>query len=165
MIKLAIISLGNNLGDWELIFDSALDKIQEFGSLDLVSQVYKTEPWGVKDQPWFKNQIVGLFTELSASNLLTYLLEIESELGRNREIEKRWGPRKLDLDIIFYGNDIISEDTLIVPHPRMHERNFILQPLTDIYPNMDHPILNTPVSNLLLECNDTTLIEKITNAL
>jgi len=165
MEKLAIISLGNNIGNWKIIFDSAMLKIAELGAIDFKSSVYKTEPWGLKEQPWFKNQVIGILTTKSPLELLSALLKIESELGRVRNQEQHWGPRTLDLDIILFEEMDISNETLTIPHPRMHERNFILQPLSEIYPELIHPTLNLTISELTNRCKDQTKIEKINNVL
>ena len=161
MSELAIISLGSNKGDWELIFHSAHEALSKLGEIDLVSQVYKTEPWGVKNQPWFKNQIIGIKTILKPITLLEQLLTIETINGRNRPLEKKWGQRSLDLDIIYYGNEVINCADLAVPHPHLQERNFILQPLLKIYPSFIHPILQLNTKELIKACNDTTVVKKI----
>ncbi len=159
-----VISLGGNKGDWKFIFESGLNELSKLGKLDKVSSIYKTEPWGVKEQPWFKNQIVGLRTELTPVAMMKELLKIEAAHGRNRENEERWGERSLDLDILLFNDIVVDEKELSVPHPRMHERRFILIPLVEIYPHMRHPILHKFMNELLDDCLDETEIIKLENA-
>ena len=118
------------------------------------SALYETEPWGVKDQNWFLNMVVEIKTDLSAQDLLLKCLSIEKMLGRDRSREQRWGERPVDIDIIFYDNQIINTGILTVPHPRMHERAFVLVPLLELIPDFVHPVLKKSVSDLYDELDD-----------
>ncbi|UTW64488.1 2-amino-4-hydroxy-6-hydroxymethyldihydropteridine diphosphokinase [bacterium SCSIO 12741] len=155
-----LISLGSNLGSWEAVQQLALDEIEaRIGRLERLSQVYRTEPWGVKDQPYFKNQVVLVHTRLSAPEVLNQLLNIEKECGRDREKEDRWGPRSLDLDILFYGNEQVADSNLEIPHPRLHQRKFILIPLSEVAPDLIHPITAQSVREMLDYCTDDSKVE------
>ena len=123
----AYVGLGANLGDREATIGAAL---AELPGLVAVSELRETDPVGVVDQPAFLNGAAALETELSARELLDALLAIERELGRERR--ERWGPRTLDLDLLLYGEERIDEPGLTVPHPRLHERRFALEPLADL---------------------------------
>ncbi len=123
----AYVGLGANLGDREATIRAAL---AELPGLVAVSELRETDPVGVVDQPAFLNGAAALETELSARELLDALLAIERELGRERR--ERWGPRTIDLDLLLYGDERIDEPGLTVPHPRLHERRFALEPLADL---------------------------------
>ena len=117
------------------------------GRLLALSKVVETPAWGKTDQPDFLNQVVKLETSLSPQELLNLNLGIEKQLGRNR-VEK-WGPRSIDIDILFYDNEIIDEPGLQIPHPWMHERLFVLEPMCEIAPDFVHPVLNKTIAVLL----------------
>jgi 2-amino-4-hydroxy-6-hydroxymethyldihydropteridine diphosphokinase len=112
-----------------------------------VSPVYETEPQEFKNQPWFLNLVAEIQTSLFPMQLLTRLRKIERKLGRKRTVEK--GPRSIDIDILLYGESVIDSQDLVVPHPRMHERRFVLQPLADLAPDLRHPVLRRSVKELL----------------
>lgn len=152
----AFIAFGSNLGESREIIDKALSMIESSGcQLINISNIYETEPYGYKDQPNFINGAVEIATDMNCRELLTRLLSIESELGRVRKIH--WGPRVIDLDIIFFNDEIYKEKDLIVPHPDMQNRDFVLEPLNDICPKYKHPILGKSVEEMLKE------LEKIEN--
>jgi 2-amino-4-hydroxy-6-hydroxymethyldihydropteridine diphosphokinase len=113
-----------------------------------VSKLYRAEPVGVEFQGWFINGVVSLSTSLSSRDLLERLLAIETDMGRLRKGE-RWGPRVIDLDILLFGRDIINEDGLFIPHPFMHERRFVLIPMLDLAPGLEHPLLGKSMTELL----------------
>ena len=145
--------LGSNLGDSSNYLRIARAEISQIGQIQSTSSIYKTKPWGKTDQPDFLNQGVELKTGLSPHDLLTRILEIELKLGRDRT--EKWGPRIIDIDIIFYGNQIIETPKLSIPHPRTHERAFALTPLFEISPNFVHPVFKKTVAELLALCNDS----------
>ena len=146
----AYVGLGANLGPRELTLLEAVDLLRatEGVVVRAVSQLRETEPVGVVDQPAFLNGAVELETELSARELLDRLLEVEQELGRVRA--ERWGPRTVDLDLLVFGAETIDEPGLRVPHPRLHERRFALEPLAELAPDLVVPGRET-VSELLAE--------------
>jgi 2-amino-4-hydroxy-6-hydroxymethyldihydropteridine diphosphokinase len=129
-VTIAYVGLGANLGDREATIRRAAELI---GARRL-SAIRETEPWGVEDQPLFLNAVAELDTELSPRALLDRLLEVERELGRTRESVARFGPRTIDLDLLLYGTEAINEPGLTVPHPRLHERLFVLEPLAELNP-------------------------------
>ena len=156
MTTIAYLSLGSNSGDSFKLIDQAVSLINLAENMSIVatSALYETEPWGVKNQNWFLNLAIQIKTDLSAEDLLVKLQNIEKTLGRNREKERRWGERPIDIDIIFYGNEIISTDFLTTPHPQMHRRAFVLVPMLEIAPDFVHPILNKSISAIYDELED-----------
>lgn len=146
----AVIGLGSNLGERDKNIRTALEKMQEKGiELLRVSSVLETEPYGYTNQPKFLNAVCLVETNLTPDQLLDVLLEIEKEMGRVRE--RKWGPRIIDLDIIFYEDLVLESERLIVPHPDMHNRWFVLAPLAEICPDYVHPKLKKTVRELLQE--------------
>jgi 2-amino-4-hydroxy-6-hydroxymethyldihydropteridine diphosphokinase len=137
-VEVAYIGLGSNLGEREANLRAALERLSELGPLR-VSSVRETDPVGVADQPKFLNAGAELETDLSPQELLARLLEIERELGRERSSETRWGPRTLDLDLLLYGQETIDAPGLTVPHPRLAERRFALEPLHELAPDLVLP--------------------------
>jgi 2-amino-4-hydroxy-6-hydroxymethyldihydropteridine diphosphokinase len=144
-VTAVFVGLGANLGDRE---DSIRRAAELIGARRL-SAIRETEPWGVVDQPRFLNAVAELETDLPARELLVRLLEVERELGRVRS-GQRWGPRAIDLDLLLYGSETIDEPGLTVPHPRLHERLFVLEPLADLAPDLVLPGRGR-VSSLLAE--------------
>ncbi|MBA2462568.1 MAG: 2-amino-4-hydroxy-6-hydroxymethyldihydropteridine diphosphokinase [Actinobacteria bacterium] len=133
----AYIGLGSNLGEREAALRRALDLLAARVHVGAVSSFRETDPVGVTDQPQFVNAVARIETELSARGLLDFLLAVERELGRERR--ERWGPRTIDLDLLLYGRESIDEPGLTVPHPRLHERGFVLEPLVEIAPRLVVP--------------------------
>ena len=146
----AYLSIGSNIGERQKFIEQAVSFLGLCEEIEVVqtSALYETEPWGVKDQNWFLNVAVEINTTLSPQDLLVKCNQIESTLGRNRDVEKRWGERTVDIDIIFYGTQIINTDILVVPHTRMHERAFVLVPMLEITPEFVHPIFNKSMVDL-----------------
>ena len=130
----AYVGVGANLGDREAMIRSAVDALP---GVVAVSKLRETDPVGVVDQPSFLNGAVVLETELAPRELLETLLAVERELGRERR--ERWGPRTIDLDLLLYGDETIDEPGLTVPHPRLHERRFALEPLLELDPELAIP--------------------------
>lgn len=124
--------------------------VADHPEMTLVSQAsfYKTAPMDYKDQDWFVNTAIGITTTLTPKALLAELQTIQSKIGRKKSAI-RFGPRILDLDILFYGNETLQSENLNIPHPRMHQRRFVLQPLCDLAPNFVHSVLNVEIKTLL----------------
>jgi 2-amino-4-hydroxy-6-hydroxymethyldihydropteridine diphosphokinase len=130
----AYVGLGSNLGDRERSIRRAAELI---GALRL-STIRETEPWGIEDQPLFLNAVAEMETDLPPRRLLDHLLEVERTLGRTRD-GARFGPRTIDLDLLLYGSETVAEPGLTVPHPRLHERRFVLEPLAELEPGLVVP--------------------------
>jgi 2-amino-4-hydroxy-6-hydroxymethyldihydropteridine diphosphokinase len=133
-MTIAYVGLGSNLGDRERLIREAAELI---GAARL-STVIETEPWGHRDQPLFLNAVAELETPLAARQLLDHLLDVERRLGRER-IGPQWGPRTIDLDLLLYGDQMLDEPGLVVPHPRLTEREFVLRPLAELVPTLKIP--------------------------
>ena len=147
------LQLGSNLGERERFIDNAVQQIAEsIGKVCIRSKIYESNPWRVDGQANYLNQIIQVNTILSSEEVLVVILNIENVLGRVR-LEK-WGERLIDIDIIFFNNEIIETSELCIPHKHMHERNFVLVPLKEIAPSLMHPKYNKTVSELLDETKD-----------
>jgi 2-amino-4-hydroxy-6-hydroxymethyldihydropteridine diphosphokinase len=144
-----LIGFGSNLGDSLHICVAAVERLRAHPLLRVLktSSFYRTSPLMLSDQPWFINGVVLCETDLSPEALLGVILEIEKDFGRDRQI--RWGPRTLDLDLLAYGDLQVNLSELTIPHPRLHERRFVLEPLLEIVPDWVHPTLNITARNLL----------------
>lgn len=142
----AYLSLGSNIGDRAANMREAVRRLGEVGEVTAVSNFYETEPVDYLDQPWFLNAALVLRTELSAHDLLRNMLAIELAMGRERTVPK--GPRSIDLDLLLFGDQIIHEPGLHVPHPAMHLRQFVLEPLAEIAPEVLHPVFHLTISQL-----------------
>jgi 2-amino-4-hydroxy-6-hydroxymethyldihydropteridine diphosphokinase len=134
----AYVGLGSNLGDREGLIRQAAGLI----AARRLSTIRETEPWGLEDQPRFLNAVAELETSLTPRHLLQRLLEVESRLGRERP-GVRWGPRTIDLDLLLYGEQAVDEPGLVVPHPRLGERRFVLEPLAELVPAQKIPGMGT----------------------
>lgn len=156
----AYLSLGSNLGNRYLTLQKAIFSIQKkVGKVLALSSVYENPAVGFEGED-FLNACVGILTDLSPTDLLTTLLQIERDFGRERNSGDNYQSRTLDIDIILYGNEIIHTSELDIPHPRMDRRNFVLKPLADIAPQYYHPVLNKDIRNLLQECKDRSKLSK-----
>ena len=157
----AYIGLGSNMGDKSGNILKSLDLLGQFKKIKVVkrSSFYETEPVGYEDQDWFVNAVAELETELSPRELLDALMKIEQNMGRKREI--KWGPRTIDLDILLYDQLCLNEPDLIIPHPRMHERAFVLVPLAEIAPNVKHQSLDRTINELLKSLDSAKLVKLI----
>ena len=144
----AYISFGSNIGDRHRAVEDAFSMLEEKGiRIVKKSNIYETEPYGYVDQPPFINGALEIETSLGCRELLKELLSIEKDIGRVRKF--KWGPRIIDLDIIFFNNEIYGEEDIQVPHPDMQNRVFVLKPLSEICPDFIHPQLHKKVSELL----------------
>lgn len=152
--------LGTNLGERELQLQTAIAEIGEkVGPVLKKSAVYETQSWGRTDEPDYLNQVIFLKTEVSATVVLSKILEIETGMGRKRY--KKWGSRLIDIDILFYNNEIIKQNGLEIPHPELHNRRFTLEPLTEIAPDLIHPVFNKTMSELKNELTDSLIVKKL----
>jgi 2-amino-4-hydroxy-6-hydroxymethyldihydropteridine diphosphokinase len=155
-MKKVFLGLGSNLGNREEIMKEALKMIGETtGKIVSSSSVYETEPWGFESDNDFLNMVLSVESDLSPSGILGRILMIESQLGRIR-CEDQNSSRNIDIDILLYNNEIVNESALKIPHPRMHERRFVLVPLCEIAPEFIHPVLKKSVRSILKSCKDTS---------
>ena len=151
--------LGSNLGDRELLLHTAVLLIaQDIAPAIKISAVYETQSWGKTDAPDYLNQVVYLQTDKPAEEVLRKILNIELEMGRKRE--EKWGSRIIDIDILLYGDEVIDEPGLIVPHPEMHKRRFTLEPLGELAPKLVHPVFRKNILVLKNELNDDLVVKK-----
>lgn len=156
MSHIIYIALGSNLGDREANLLAARRAMPPAVQLTSVSPIYETPPWGILDQPVFLNQVVAGSTDLPPAPLLAYLKGLEVQLGRTQT--ERYGPRTIDLDILFYDNLILSMTGLTIPHPRLAERAFVLVPLADLAPDLVHPVEKKTVQELLAQVDRSGII-------
>jgi 2-amino-4-hydroxy-6-hydroxymethyldihydropteridine diphosphokinase len=146
--------IGGNMGDRLKNLSESTNCVEkEVGAIVKKSSIYETAAWGVTDQPSFLNQVLFVSTKLSAEDVLKTILSIEEKMGRKR-VEKM-GPRTIDIDILFYNDEIISLPNLSIPHPHIANRRFVLEPLAEIAPAFVHPVLQKNITELLNDCPDT----------
>ncbi len=147
------IGLGSNLGRREENLLRATTLISTMiAEIELASSIIETEPWGNQDQPSFLNQVIGISTNLTPSELLERLQAIELIMGRERK--EKWGPRTIDLDILFYRDEVIEEPSLTIPHPFIEKRDFVLQPLYEISPYFVHPVSGQTIEEMYLNLSE-----------
>jgi 2-amino-4-hydroxy-6-hydroxymethyldihydropteridine diphosphokinase len=154
-VTYVLLSLGSNTGDSSANLKDAIGYLDFMNSTEVVktSSVHKTAPWGKTDQPDFLNQSVLIRTQLTVVELMENILQIEKEMGRVRE--EKWGPRMIDIDVILFGDKTVNSPKVVVPHPHMHERKFVLEPSVEIAAEMLHPILKKTVAELLSLCEQS----------
>ena len=160
---IAYIGIGSNLGTPGKNCIEAIEKISNTKDIKIISRssFYQTEPIGEVQQDWFVNSAIKIKTNLSPTHLLSALLNIESVMGRTRE--EKWGPRLIDLDLLFYGNLILGKKGLTLPHPEIQKRKFVLIPMSEIAENLVHPTLKKTIKVLLQESSDETVVKKLKN--
>ena len=151
------LALGTNLGDRLANLKQAISSLTPQMEVKAKSQVYETPPWGFEDQPKFLNQVIKANTYLEAEPLLKHLKRLEVALGRQESFPN--GPRLIDMDILFYDDLVVNKPSLVIPHPRLHERGFVLLPLMEIAPNLIHPVNKKSVREMADAC-DVREIEK-----
>ncbi|MBF0448682.1 MAG: 2-amino-4-hydroxy-6-hydroxymethyldihydropteridine diphosphokinase [Magnetococcales bacterium] len=163
----AWIAIGTNQGNASALYRRAVERLRHHPrGIRLIGQssLYRTEPVGSVRQPWFVNGVVLVETRCGPKALLRTLHRIEASFGRNRDREQRWGPRRLDLDLLFYGKRIVRHKTLKIPHPSLHLRRFVLAPLAELSPHLLHPVLGKTV-DIMLQCvDDTARVEHLFRA-
>lgn len=156
-----LILQGSNMGErYQMLEESRKQIALKIGAVNLVSKMYESEPWGFESDVWFLNRVLQVQTELDAFHVLCQLLEIEKQLGRIRNPEsKSYSSRTIDLDILFFNQEIIHSPELEVPHPKIHLRKFTLLPLCDLVPEWIHPESLLTAKQLLENCKDETLVK------
>jgi len=146
-MSVSYIGIGSNLGNRQENCSRAVEILEKRGiKVQKKSSLYETEPWGVKDQPRFINMVVQIETTLKPNDLLRLLKDIEREIGRQDSF--RWGPRMIDLDILLFNALVLNEENLQIPHPYLHEREFVLRPLNEIAPDIIHPVFHVSIDKL-----------------
>ena len=159
MANLVYISLGSNLGDRFGNLRAATERLGEAGFVTAKSGFYETEPVELRDQPWFLNCVIALETSLTPVELLKKVLAIEQEMGRVRTRDK--GPRLIDIDILLFGDKIVEERGLKIPHPAMRQRRFVLEPLAEIAPEVVHPQMRRTARELLAALPAGQLVRRL----
>lgn len=152
--------LGSNMGDRQRFLQEATRLLQErVGTVLKPSSIYETEPWGFTNKNNFLNQVLLVETSLNPYELLKVIKAIETKLGRIRKTQ-RYSPRCIDIDILFYNDEVYFSDDLVIPHPRLYDRMFTLVPLNEIAPDYLHPILKKTIRELVILCNDKLMVKK-----
>lgn len=156
----AYLLTGGNIGDRLDYLSKAKQAIAKgCGRILKESAVYETAAWGKEDQEAFLNQVLKIETDLSADELLQHLLQTETDLGRKREM--KYGPRTIDIDILFFNDEVINRHGLKIPHPQLQNRRFVLAPLNEMAPDKIHPVFHKTIARLLAECPDPLAVHKL----
>jgi 2-amino-4-hydroxy-6-hydroxymethyldihydropteridine diphosphokinase len=161
MMRRVYVGIGSNLGDREFLIRKAVESLRQLPQTNVsgVSSLYDTEPVGETEQPPFLNAVAWIETELLPRELLWQMLLIEKRMGRVRS--KRWGPRSIDLDLLFYDDELIDEPDLQVPHPEAHRRGFVLYPLLELDPNFRHPVTGETVRRMIQKLPPNPPVRKL----
>ena len=159
--NIAYIGFGSNLNDRLEYIKTAGRKISENNNCRVIkySSIYETKPYGEKEQPNFLNAVAKIETSLSVQELFIFIKNIEKRLGRKGTY--KWGPREIDLDILFYNDIVFSDENLIIPHPGIPQRDFVLTPLTEIEPMLFHPVLKQKISDIYISESERNIIKVI----
>ncbi|HTN45078.1 MAG TPA: 2-amino-4-hydroxy-6-hydroxymethyldihydropteridine diphosphokinase [Flavipsychrobacter sp.] len=159
-MEFVYLLLGSNEGDrQQWLRDAVQEIVTHCGRVRNLSSLYETAAWGLEDQPDFLNLVMRIETNLAPQTLLESIQAIEQRLGRQRQL--KWGQRTLDIDILFYGKEIIQNESLKVPHPYLQDRKFTLLPLQEIAPQWVHPVLKETITTLLQVCQDKLQVQNI----
>ncbi|MEJ5173417.1 MAG: 2-amino-4-hydroxy-6-hydroxymethyldihydropteridine diphosphokinase [Hydrogenothermaceae bacterium] len=150
------LGLGSNVGDKTKFLMDAVHLLGKKLNIVKTSRIYSSKPVGYTDQDIFLNMALYCRTDMEINSLLRFIKEVEKEVGRVERF--RWGPREIDIDILFFNNEVYNSESLTVPHPRLHERDFVLVPLVDINPKLIHPVLNKTVEELLKEVKERSVL-------
>lgn len=162
MVNKAFIGIGSNEGDKKYNIDQAIEMIKEKATIVNTSSTYETEPYRlIEDLDWFLNCCIEIETKLSAKELIKFLEKIEEKLGRNMGEKGKEKPRPIDLDVLFFNDEIIKEGDVQIPHIHIENRAYVLVPLNDIAPNLKHPVLKKIMAQLLKELKDEKQVIKI----
>jgi 2-amino-4-hydroxy-6-hydroxymethyldihydropteridine diphosphokinase len=154
-MNIVYLLIGSNLEDRSALLQKARNEIaSHLGQITLESSIYESEPWGFYSEDRFLNQVVRIETELNPQQLLDEILKIEIQMGRKRDKQEHYGSRTIDIDILFFNNEIIAENNLIIPHPKIQERMFTLLPLSEMDRTMIHPGSLKSIGELIAECRD-----------
>ena len=159
MAETAYLSVGSNLGDRAANLRAAVAQLDVAGRLLAVSALYETQPVDVPDQPWFLNCVAAIATDKTPRELLQLVLQVEAVMGRLRMRDK--GARKIDIDVVLFGDRVVDESGLKIPHPSMHRRRFVLEPLVEIAPEARHPELGKTARELLAELADGQTVRRL----
>jgi 2-amino-4-hydroxy-6-hydroxymethyldihydropteridine diphosphokinase len=157
---LVYLGLGSNIGDKKSFIKSAGNEISKLTGTKVIksSSLYKTEPWGIKNQDYFLNSVLEIETALNPKDFLSELKKIESDLGRIKR--HKWYEREIDIDILFFGDLVLTDDFVNIPHPEIQNRNFVLIPMCELNPDFIHPVLNRTVQDLLNDTQDNSKVAK-----
>lgn len=160
-MNVAFLCVGGNMGDRLANIQEAKRQLIGMGcKMEVESGIYQTKAWGIEEAPDYYNQMLKIVTEKNGTELMTTLLDIEKSMGRIRS-DNRNASRTMDMDILFFNNEIIKSELLEVPHPRLHLRRFVLEPLNEIASELIHPVMNKTVHELLKECTDTSAVKRL----
>jgi 2-amino-4-hydroxy-6-hydroxymethyldihydropteridine diphosphokinase len=157
MMHIVYIALGTNLGERSANLQEATRMLEKAVKTRRLSPIYETPPWGYLDQPAFLNQVLEVETDLSPQDLHSYTKQVESRVGRTKTF--RFGPRKIDLDILFYDDLVLETENLAIPHPRIEGRGFVLVPMSDLAPDLRHPVLGKTILQLCAESDRTGIVQ------